>query len=232
MTTVEAVATRDQARREFFIGLGALLTAIVLARVTPLGEALLGLGLVGPSLPLFLAALGVIVWMRVTGRPWRSLGLSGGPLGIMLLIALAALAARLLWGEAVGLVASPEEGGETPARFAGLAGDLGAFLIALVPMWVVAAFGEEVLHRGFLLPRLAIMMGRTTDLAWIVPVLILAVGFGLGHAYQGVTGLIGAAGAAVIYSVAYIASGFRVWPGIVAHGLANSIALYALASAG
>ena len=71
----------------------------------------------------------------------------------------------------------------------GLRGNLLSYLIFIVVMWVVAAFGEEFFYRGFLMKRLAQMLGDTNK-TWLIGALVSAIYFGLAHMYQGWSGVI------------------------------------------
>ena len=93
-------------------------------------------------------------------------------------------------------------------------------------IWVVvsftAGFCEEVAYRGYLMTRLR-MLGKCKT--WVLPTIISAVIFGIGHAYQGVPGLIVITAYGVLFSLLYIRTG-RLWPCIIAHFLQDFGALF------
>jgi membrane protease YdiL (CAAX protease family) len=99
-------------------------------------------------------------------------------------------------------------------------GDLGNYLLFLIPIgWGTAAFGEELLVRGFLLARFSALVGT----AWGV---VLQAGlFTLGHAYQGVTGMVNIFAVGLILGVVTLRAGGNLWPAIVAHGLIDTLGL-------
>jgi hypothetical protein len=50
----------------------------------------------------------------------------------------------------------------------------------------------------------------------------MALLFGLGHAYQGITGVVEAALCGVLYGALYLASGRNLWLPIMVHGVENT----------
>jgi membrane protease YdiL (CAAX protease family) len=73
--------------------------------------------------------------------------------------------------------------------FDGIKGNFISYLIFILFMWIVAGFGEEFLFRGYIVKRLAIIFGDTNK-SWIIAVTITAIIFGLGHIYQGTSGVL------------------------------------------
>lgn len=97
-----------------------------------------------------------------------------------------------------------------------------AFLIVIA--WGVAGFGEEMLFRGFLLGRFETLFGGTR-LALALAILAQAALFGLGHASQGLYGIVQTGSIGLIMGIAYLAGGRWLWPVIIAHGLVDTISL-------
>ena len=95
-------------------------------------------------------------------------------------------------------------------------------LLALLGAWTLAAFGEEMVYRGFLMNRVADLMNRSRP-AWIVSLIVVHVGFGLAHAYQGVTGVIDEGLAGLLLGVLYLLTGRNLSVPIIAHGIGDSI---------
>jgi membrane protease YdiL (CAAX protease family) len=73
--------------------------------------------------------------------------------------------------------------------FRALRGDTKWTLLAIAGAWTLAAFGDEMVYRGYLMNRIPDLMNRTRW-AWAVSRVVVHVGFGLAHAYQGITGVI------------------------------------------
>jgi membrane protease YdiL (CAAX protease family) len=68
-------------------------------------------------------------------------------------------------------------------------GDFLGYIILLVIVWVFAAFGEELLFRGYFMKGLAELLGNNNK-AWIFSAFITSLYFGISHAYQGLIGVI------------------------------------------
>lgn len=196
-----------------FMGLGAV------------GAAYAGTAAVGTGLAAMFAT------QRWRGLSWQSIGLGvparPGWLALQALLALlvgwsAALAAMLLAVRGFGW------GAIDTARFADVEGNTGALLGALAISWTTAAFGEEVLFRGFLQSRLRSMLGERRY-AGVMAAFAQAVLFGLGHAYQGATGSLVSAAIGLAFGLLMLR--FRtVWPLVIAHGLIDTVSMLALYS--
>ena len=104
-------------------------------------------------------------------------------------------------------------------------GNLTAYLvwIALV-VWGSAAFGEELLARGFIMDRLQAAFGRG-GLGIALAVIGQAAIFGALHAIQGPTGVVITAYVGLVFAGVYFASGRNLWAPILAHGIVDSISL-------
>ncbi|RLE01995.1 MAG: CPBP family intramembrane metalloprotease, partial [Candidatus Aminicenantes bacterium] len=102
-----------------------------------------------------------------------------------------------------------------------------AFLFALAVVWTTAAFGEEMIFRGFFLNRLA-RLGRRRPFSWMIALLFSSVFFGLGHAYQGVAGVVLTALAGLFFGLIYLACRQNLWVPILVHGLYDTTAFLIL----
>jgi len=167
-------------------------------------------------------------------------GLSWADFGFRLTDSLAttlllAVAAFLLTNLAVSLLTTPLANAlELPqpaySKLGELHGNLPYLLFMVVVIgWGAAAFGEELLFRGFLLNRLQTAFGGAGNIAPIVlAVLAQALLFGLGHVYLGARGAMNAGTVGLVFGLFYVLSGNNLWPLIIAHGLLDSVSLYAL----
>ena len=97
-------------------------------------------------------------------------------------------------------------------------------LIFFVISWILAAFGEELAFRGYLMNRVADGFGRTS-VAWIISLVVVSVFFGIGHGTQGVAGIVQESLSGFWLGVLFLASGRNLTVPIVAHGISNSLAL-------
>ncbi len=108
------------------------------------------------------------------------------------------------------------------STFNDLVGSAELLVIYLALNWVLAAFGEEMVWRGYALPRVAQFFGDDSR-AWLLALLIVNLGFGLAHLYQGPSGMTQATVAGVILGLLYLATGRNLVVPILAHGVSNSI---------
>jgi len=183
------------------------------------------LGLVG-----ILMALG-LCWthLRLRGERWRLLGLRrpqswpvtwlwalGGAavihLGIMRILA---------------PVIQSWTGPPDISSFDVLRGNWAALLIGLITVWTLAAFGEEMVFRGYLLNRLTALFGGKAP-RWGAAVIVSSLIFGAGHAYQGSAGMILTALIGGLYASVYLLTGRNLWAPILIHGLYDSFAFVVL----
>jgi membrane protease YdiL (CAAX protease family) len=110
------------------------------------------------------------------------------------------------------------------SEFRPLVGNVKLALGVLPLIWAFAAFGEEIVYRGYILTRLA-DAGGASPRAWAYSVFGSAVLFAIGHYYQGPTGMIDSGVTGLVLGTLYVRSGHNLWPAILAHGLTDTIAL-------
>lgn len=106
--------------------------------------------------------------------------------------------------------------------FRDLNGNLKMTLIFIALAWTLAAFGEELVYRGYLMNRVADIFNRTRP-AWIISLIIVHLGFGLAHAYQGITGIIDEGLSGLLLGLIYLRTGGNLSVPIIAHGLSDTI---------
>jgi membrane protease YdiL (CAAX protease family) len=108
--------------------------------------------------------------------------------------------------------------------FAHLKGNLGQLILFLAFSWTVAAFGEEMVYRGYFPKLLGNLFGSS------LPGVLLAAGissllFGLAHIEQGLTGVVVTTLDALFFSWLKQKFGNNLWATILTHGFYNSIGL-------
>ncbi len=165
--------------------------------------------------------------LRVRDGGFAVLGLRRVPAwGRVVVIAVLAAALRIALGDLVidPLTSHYWPPAAAPAGADALTGDPLRALLVLLFVWVFAAFGEEFGYHGYLLTRIA-DIGRRSPTAWWLGVVLVAVVFGLGHAYKGPAGVIDSGVAGLILGAAYLASGRTLWTCILAHGLIDTVAV-------
>src|SRR6516162_6388957 len=106
--------------------------------------------------------------------------------------------------------------------FQALRGNVKWTLLAIAGTWTLAAFGEEMVYRGYLMNRVADLLNRTRT-AWIVSLMAVHIGFGLAHAYQGVTGAIDEGLMGLLLGLIYLRTGRNLAVPIIAHGVSDTI---------
>lgn len=190
-----------------------------------------GIALAGP-LSTIAAVLVVFVFVHREGRGLAALGLNRpahkGRALVMFLLAFAvtALSGLVLLSYLQGIYGVPESTG----RFDYLEGNLVALVFSVVAIaWVAAAFGEEVLMRGFALPRLALLMGNSSP-AWLLAVVAQAAVFGLLH--HGTAGMIVSAVIGLGYGLIFWLGMRNLWPLIIAHAIPDTISLIGMYQGG
>jgi hypothetical protein len=192
-------------------------------RFTPMGEWLSLVPILGPSLPFFGLALYVLIREWIERKSLAALGIRApesiaiaGLLTIGGFIVLRATTGAL--SELLGL--------EPDLTRMELLHDNLTLLFAITPlMWIIAGFGEEVLHRGFVLIKVAHILGREMP-AWIPAVLIQSLIFGIGHIYQGLGGVLLTTISGIIFGTLYLLAKRNIWPGIIVHAASNTWGFY------
>ncbi|HSN43464.1 MAG TPA: type II CAAX endopeptidase family protein [Propionibacteriaceae bacterium] len=110
-------------------------------------------------------------------------------------------------------------------QFAPVEGNLRLLAVLLLLTWTLAAVGEEVAYRGFLLTRATEMVGGT-GVATIGASLLAAAAFGWAHTEQGAVGVVVTFVDALFFT--WLRFRFRsLWAAVLAHGFTNTIGLVA-----
>lgn len=176
------------------------------------------------STPFFLA-LGWVS-LRRRGLGWRDVGFVRPPRWAPALAAgVAAGIVMELFSTFVSVPFLSRLTGAPPdlSEFRSTVGNVKLLLLWLVLNWTLAAFGEEVAFRGYVMNRLADLGGRTRG-AWLFSLATSSALFGWGHGGQGLTGMVQEAFAGFLLGVLYLWSGRNLTVPIVAHGVANTLA--------
>jgi uncharacterized protein len=106
--------------------------------------------------------------------------------------------------------------------FSDVVGNATLLAVYLALNWILAAFGEEMVWRGYALPRAAEFLGSGMR-AFVLALIVVNVAFGLAHLYQGPSGVIQATVGGVLLGVLYLVTGRNLLAPILAHGIGNSI---------
>jgi uncharacterized protein len=165
--------------------------------------------------------------IRLRNGAWSAIGLGPPPSWLRVVqIALAAAVLRIALGD---FVIEPLTGQFWPAPIAPagteeIPGNIKAALVGLLLVWTFAAFGEEIVYRGYLLARAADLGRRSTAAYWIGMVFV-SILFGYGHYYKGPAGVIDSTVAGLVLGTAYLVSGRNLWVCILAHGFIDTYAV-------
>lgn len=112
------------------------------------------------------------------------------------------------------------------SAFENLKGNLGNLLFLLALTWTLAAFGEEIVYRGYLQRRICDLLGDTASgIFWAVG--ISSILFGLAHTEQGIIGVTITTLDALFFSWLKFRHENNLWASILAHGFSNTIGLIA-----
>jgi membrane protease YdiL (CAAX protease family) len=122
-------------------------------------------------------------------------------------------------------------------RITGKAPDLSNFLmirghvktaiLLLLYVWIVAAFGEEMIYRGYLMNRVAGLL-QNKRVAWIVSLLAVSIVFGFAHIGQRITGQLENVLDGLLLGLIYLGCGRNLAVPIVAHGVTDTVDLLLL----
>lgn len=168
----------------------------------------------------------LVAWLslRLRGSGWRAAGLNFGRRWAALLgVGVAAGAAFWAFEFFVENPLLYRLTGRYPDLhvFRGLVGNARLLAILIALNLVLAAFGEEMVWRGYALSRVAEIFGDTR-VAWAASILAVNIAFGLAHLYQGESGIVQAAVQGALLGVLYLATGRNLLAPIAAHFIANN----------
>ena len=164
------------------------------------------------------------LWVR--GLGWADVGLRR-PASVSRALLLAAAAAPvILVAVRFVIVPAAERLAGVPLDLSALgeAGDARAYSMWLAQAWTLAAFGEEMVFRGYLIRRVSDLAGDS--LAGLTTAIVISSClFGLAHAYQGWAGVIATGTIGALMAILYFVSRRNLWPVIVCHGLVDTVAV-------
>ena len=167
-------------------------------------------------------------WMlALRGEGWSDLGIRQ-PNPYWRLIAVVVVATFVLVAAGTGLRSLLRDltGWDVDtSRFDVLRGNLPALVFGLLLVWTTAAFGEEMVFRGFVMHSLHRLLRDVANnrWAWTFALLVTGLIFGVGHAYQGIAGGILTGVFGVVFGLAYFAGRRNLWSSIITHGVYDTI---------
>lgn len=175
------------------------------------------------ALPFLFIAGWISLWLRRSG--WRQLGLARPTswvqtigLGIVAGTGLQFLSLWLAHPLFDKLVQKPE----MLPQFHSLHGNILEISFWLFLGGPIVAIAEEMVYRGYLLNRFADLAGYSRA-GWAVGLISSSTLFGLGHAYQGLTGILETSLMGCALGLLYFAARRNLWLPIIAHGSYNTV---------
>ena len=183
----------------------------------------------------------VMVWLglRLRRQGWAHFGLSfrGASRRIVvravllsLVVFVAAVAAFLVGAVVMANIVGIPEGADM-SGYNYLRGNLPMLILALVGVYIVSSFGEEVVYRAFLINRIAELGGGGT-IAWWGAVVISSVVFGFAHYGWGAMGIGQTGFMGLALGVSYLVVGRNLWVLILAHAYMDTILMVQMYFAG
>lgn len=165
--------------------------------------------------------------LRLRRLQWRDIGLTRPPrmwravaIGIVAGLVIELFAVHVTTPLIATVTGSPPDVSDLQE----VVGNWQLLLILFVVSWILAAFGEEIAFRGYLMNRVADGFGRTR-VAWIISLAVVSVFFGIGHGTQGVAGIAQESLSGFWLGLLFLMSGRNLTVPIVAHGISNTLAL-------
>lgn len=174
----------------------------------------------------FLLLLGWIS-IRLRGLRWRDLGLKRyRTWSRTLLLGCACGVAIELFELFISQPVLMKITGKPPdlSDFYPLIGNAKLLVLGLALAWTLAAFGEELVYRGYLMNRVTDLSSQTRA-SWIVSLLAVSLVFGLAHTYQELTGVVENAIDGFILGGIYLACRRNLMVPVIAHGVTDTVDL-------
>jgi uncharacterized protein len=165
------------------------------------------------------------VSLRLRGLRWKDVGLSRprnwaaavglGILGGICIEGIELFVTQPLLVRLIGKVPDLSD-------FTAVHGNLKLTLFYLLLTWTLAAFGEEMVYRGYMMNRVAGLFSGT-QAGWIASLVVISVLFGCAHIDQGSTGMIENVWDGLLLGALYLACGRNLAVPIIAHGMTDTV---------
>jgi uncharacterized protein len=97
----------------------------------------------------------------------------------------------------------------------------------LVQAWTLAALGEEMVFRGYIMQRVVDLVGETR-IGWSLALVASSAMFGIAHRYQGWAGVIMTAGIGGLLGLLFLSRGRNLWVVVICHAVVDTVGLLAI----
>jgi len=114
-------------------------------------------------------------------------------------------------------------GSEDLSNFEGIRDNIPVLVIWIIIGWTIGAFSEEMVYRGYLLNRLADLIGPGRA-GWALGLIGSSAFFAFGHAYLGIAGILLTFLEACVWAGLYLGGKRNLWLPIIGHGTTNTLA--------
>ncbi len=167
-------------------------------------------------------------YIEYNGKAFSALGFQGQKFNLKNLLVQAPLAAFVLFVFYVfALVPGIELLTGLPIDYSSmrpLEGNLSLTILWLVIVWATAAFGEEIIFRGYFMRQFVKFFGES-KVSLAIYILIFCSFFGYMHMQQGITGQLVATIVGAILSIIFYMRNYDLWFMIMLHGIFNTLGL-------
>ena len=170
----------------------------------------------------------LIIWLglRLRGQNLKHFGLSFKSFNMRsvltsLIVFIAAVSGFILGAIIMAnIVGIPESADMSTYNY--LKGNLPMLLVALLAVFIVSSFGEEIIYRGFLITRISEIGGNSKF--WLnIAVLVSSIIFGLVHFEWGLMGIGQTGCMGLALGISYLVFKRNLWPLILAHAYMDAI---------
>ncbi|MFC4096432.1 CPBP family intramembrane glutamic endopeptidase [Euzebyella saccharophila] len=103
-------------------------------------------------------------------------------------------------------------------------GNLTTTLIWLLLVWATAAFGEEIIFRGYFMRQFVKFFGDS-QISLIFNIIIFSSFFGYMHMQQGITGQIVAGTTGALLCIIFYLREYDLWFNVMVHGFFNTLGI-------
>lgn len=174
---------------------------------------------------VILLACAAMIWTRMEAGSLEPLGFGRHRLASTLIWSFGIVVAMIAFGSALLPFIERLLGMRSDlSAYGALAGNVPAALKLLGMALTSAAFGEEILFRGFLLHQLTAILG-SGNAARRSAVAISGIAFGLAHFNQGLFGIATTGVVGMIFAWAWFRTGRNLWSLILAHALVDTYSI-------